>query len=570
MKKIVFLLTLVLVGPLLLSACQAEPEVLEVEVTRVVTETEVVTEQVEVTRIVEGEVVVEEVEVTRIVEVPVEEAEEAASEDNEIVISGALPSVNVDPHKGGTSPWERWVIFSVHDTLVSTENYNPRGELVGRLATDWSASEDGLLWTFNLRDDIMWQDGYGQFTADDVVFTYERLLDPDRSASAGLVSDIIKEVRAVDDFTVEMELLVPNADFERQVLTSFTTGVILSRAALEDIGDENYGNQLVGTGPYQLVERVVGERTVLETSPDYWGDSPAVERFVFVDIPEESVRADALASGEIDIGSFRQPVTIDRLDGVDDLERHISFERPCVWTLYVDDNVVPDVRVRQAIAHAINKHELANTVMEYRIGPDVTSFYGPGLPGFEEIAGDSELYPYDPDRARELLEEAGIAPGELTLQFPTRADFLEFSEVIAGYLEVVGINTELSVLETALFSSARRSEGADYDIVPSNPGRGTINQFLAFVADESRASQYEATGLPERVAELYDLQAVEQDPERRLELIDELVTLLEEDLPWVVFGYCASPATIYHAFVDAPFDNWVDAFHLPLEYISVN
>jgi peptide/nickel transport system substrate-binding protein len=351
------------------------------------------------------------------------------------------------------------------------------------------------------------------------------------------------------------------------VLATYRTGTILSRAAVTAIGDDEYGRNPIGTGPYQLVERIPGQRTVVERNPDFWGDAPQVDVFRFVDIPEESVRADALERGLVDIASFRSPTNIGRLRGTVGVNVAIAFDRPALWTLWVSDHAVPDVRVRQALAYAIDKHELAETVLEFRSNPNVVSYFPAALPGFPSDRTE-ELYAYDPERSRALLAEAGIAPGQLTLRFPTRTDFAELSQALAGYFQAVGINTELEVQEHALFRNTLSSGGELFDITNVFPSRETATQMLAYFGADIPSNQYEA-GAPERVKELYSAQMFEMDPARREQLIQEMLEIIEADLPWIVFGYAASAATAYRDGIDGPFLNYTTEFYLPLEFITV-
>jgi peptide/nickel transport system substrate-binding protein len=487
---------------------------------------------------------------------------------DELTIADALASVTLDPHKDGFSQADTEIIVAVHDRLVDYKGGVPGAEIEGRLATEWSVSPDGLVWTFQLRKGVVWQGGYGPFTAQDVVYTYERLMDPNRSLNAGLVAGVISSVEAVGDYTVEIHVTGPIADFVPQVLLNYRTGSILSKAAVEAIGDDNYAREPIGTGPYQVVERAPGQRTVLERNPGFWGEQPAVSRFVFVDIPEESTRMNALVAGQVDIISVRAPINIEQVVSNPNLVVDIMYDRPAMWTLWISDLKVPDVRVREAIALAIDKHELAETVLENRSNPNVVSYNAPGLVGFPDDATE-ELYPYDPTRAKALLAEAGIRPGELTLKFPTRADFLELSQAIQGYLDAIGIKVDMEVQEQALFRQSIRSAGQLFDITNVFPSRATTTEMLAYYGAKISTSQYEA-GIPPRVAELYDAQMKEMDVQRRAALVRELIAIVEKDIPWVVMGYAGSAATVHPPFVSGPFINYVSEFYLPLEYIKID
>jgi len=489
---------------------------------------------------------------------------------DELIVADALPSVTLDPHKDGHSQGDHQMILAINDTLVGYKDGVPGNEYEGRLATEWSVSEDGLVWTFKLRQGVVWQGGYGSFTADDVVFTYERLKDPERSLNSHLVESVVS-VKAVDDHTLQMELEAPIADFVPQILVAYKSGSIISRAAMADIGEENYALNPIGTGPYQLVERVVGEKTVLERNPDFWGEQPDVPRIVFLDIPEESVRANALEAGEIDLGSFRSGVIMDRLINNENVVANLA-DMTGFWNLAVNDKTIPDLRVREAIARAINKQELAETVLQYRSNPNVVSYMPPGLVGFPTDKTE-ELYPYDPERAKQLLAEAGFGPGDLTLRFPTRADFQETSQAIAAYLDAIGIKTELELQEHAIYRQTLRSKGEAYDLYTTYPSRATTTELLAFYGGGHGSHVYSDTeeGVPPpRVAELYAAQASEMDLQRREALIREMIAIVEKDIPCVVFGYPKSPATVHHPWLSGPFVNRSQPFYLGLEWIEID
>jgi ABC-type transport system substrate-binding protein len=171
------------------------------------------------------------------------------------------------------------------------------------------------------------------------------------------------------------------------------------------------------------------------------------------------------------------------------------------------------------------------------------------------------------------LAEAGFGPGDLTLRFPTRADFQETSQAIAAYLDAIGIKTELELQEHAIYRQTLRSKGEAYDLYTTYPSRATTTELLAFYGGGHGSHVYSDTeeGVPPpRVAELYAAQASEMDLQRREALIREMIAIVEKDIPCVVFGYPKSPATVHHPWLSGPFVNRSQPFYLGLEWIEID
>jgi hypothetical protein len=155
------------------------------------------------------------------------------------------------------------------------------------------------------------------------------------------------------------------------------------------------------------------------------------------------------------------------------------------------------------------------------------------------------------------------------LRFPTRAEYLQLSQAIAGYLEAVGIRTRIEVQEHALFRRTGDSQGEMYDIGQNFPSRSTVSAMLAIYGAAIRTNAYEL-GPPPRVVELYYAQMREMNPQRRESLIRDLMRIVEAEIPHVIFGYAASAATVHHPFINGPLINLVAEFYLPAEHITVD
>lgn len=348
--------------------------------------------------------------------------------------------------------------------------------VVPELATGHDLSSDGLVYTFYLRDDVQWQYGYGPFTAHDVVFSINRLKDP--ATASRLIGDVemIADITALDDHTVQITLVEPFSPFLTAIL-AFRPGWIVNEQAVTDRGD-TYGVDPVGTGPYQFDSWLRGTEITLVRNPDYYGETEA-DRLVFKVINDDAVAELALRAGEIDISYIYDGEVGQRL--IDLADRSPDFDyvnEPGELNRWMSFNLdrpnVQDIRVRQAIIHAIDLHTAVEVIFGDLSTP-TTSLFSKSIPSFLDI----EPYPYDPDRARELLAEAGYADGitlDLLIQPSRRTP--ELSTVLQEMWRQVGINVNLIVRERAVYDQLLL--GDDYDMIAKNINRANAYQFAVY------------------------------------------------------------------------------------------
>ena len=339
-------------------------------------------------------------------------------------------------------------------------------DLVPVLARSWTVSTDGRVYTFDLQRDVKFHDGT-DFNADAVYMNFERFLNPDshvydavaRSAVASRVRRI-ESYRVVDDHTFEITLTGPWGSFLRNF--KHRAFAIVSPAALEAGAGQMDHNYLNCTGPFRMVEREQGVRVVLERNPDYWNSEdrnggPYLDRVIFQVIPDASARIAALQTGQIDLDI---DIPADR---VVDLSRdpNITVELPGHPHVYylVPNYAHPatnDLRVRQAIWHAIDVDGMITSLFGNTAIP-LSSLMPPGNPAYR--ADFERPYPFDPERARELLAEAGYESGlSLEYMFPiSGASYMDSPQIaqwIQSNLRDVGIEVTLRPLEVAAWSSA--------------------------------------------------------------------------------------------------------------------
>ena len=261
------------------------------------------------------------------------------------------------------------VCDNIYETLVT---FVPeRTDLAPGLATSWQASEDGLTWTFHLREGVVFHDGM-PFNADAVVFSLARQFKADHPFhkvegayqywSSMSMSEIVRDVRKIDDVTVGIDLKRPNAPFLSNLAMNFCA--IVSPSAVEKWGAD-FARHPVGTGPFRFVNWIKDDRIVLDRNPDYWGSAPKIERLIFRSIPENSVRLIALTQGSIDGMDNLVPDFLPTIESHDHLA---LLSQPGMNVGYLAMNMDKEpfqkLNVRRAINHAIDKQALIDNLYQ--------------------------------------------------------------------------------------------------------------------------------------------------------------------------------------------------------------
>ena len=458
-----------------------------------------------------------------------------------LVVGQVAEPASLDPHQV-TAVNDFRININLYDGLVRYEDDSLGVEPA--LATDWEISDDGLLYTFALRDDVSFHDG-SPFDAEAVKFNFDRMLDedhPDHDTGpfplANQFFGQVAEVRAVEDHVVEFELSQPFAPFLSNL--AYPTGLLISPAAVEEHG-EDVGRNPSGTGPYVFVEWLGNERVTLERNPDYWDGPPGVSGVVFRPITESQTRVTELLSGGVDLIVEVPPDDVAPLR--DDSDLTVQEQAgPHVWFLILNLAEAPfdDVRMRQALNYAIDKQSLVDDVLQgtasVAAGPIAEAFgwaYNPDL----------ERYPYDPERARELIEEAGYGDGVDVTFFVTEGgsgmlDPVPMGEAIQADLREVGIDAAIETYEWNSFLDEVNAgiEGkadmaqmawmtADPDTLPYLTLRSN-----AWPEDGGFNSGYYAN--PE-VDALLEAAQVETDQDERARRYHEMQEIVVEDAPWV-------------------------------------
>lgn len=359
-----------------------------------------------------------------------------------------------DPTVSTSQEIPRVVYGNVYEGLV---RFDRDGNIVPALATDWSVSDDGLVWTFRLREGVRFHDG-SALTVDDVLAKFARARNPDSGHVNGQYYAAISDVTAPDAATVVITLSQPN----RSLLYNLARpDSIIYPAALTD----SQRSQPVGTGPFRFVRYVEGSEVRLERFDGYWNAAlPYLDSATFRIIGDANARIAALQAGDIDlIGAAVPPEQVGVLEATPGVKVLSGGSGTTEITVAMNNSRPPfdDVRVRQAITHAIDKNAIVQGAF-FGQGTVIGSHMSPAESYYVDL---SNTYPYDPERARALLAEAGLADG-LTFKFELPEPYAferRTGEVIAQQLAEVGIDVDLSVVEWGTWIQ-RIFLGGDYDM----------------------------------------------------------------------------------------------------------
>jgi peptide/nickel transport system substrate-binding protein len=354
--------------------------------------------------------------------------------------------------------WVTWrVRRQIYEPLV-THDLTKEGTLspaiVPALATSWEVSPDGRVYTFHLRQNVKFHDGT-PFNAEAVKVNLDRALDEKSPyfnsqlsiAQKRYIYQYIESYQVLDPFTIQLTNRVPFPDFLFQ-MAELGYAAFVSPIALQKWGNNDLAEHPVGTGPFRLVERVRGQKVVLERNPDYWGRKPYLNRIIFRPLPEAASRVVALQTGEADLIMVPPPDSVEQLKKAGFIVHQSPTAHIWYWNLCMNKEPLKDIRVRRAIQHAIDKEGLARNLMQGTVLP-AHQMHAPGAPAYDS---EFKMYEYNPEKAKQLLAEAGYANG-LKLTWTTSVDGsgqlipVPITEWIQRDLRKVGIEIEIVAYE---------------------------------------------------------------------------------------------------------------------------
>jgi peptide/nickel transport system substrate-binding protein len=408
------------------------------------------------------------------------------------------------------------VLYPIHDALVKLMP----GGMAPSLAESWTTSPDGLTYDFVLRSGARFHNGE-PVTAEDARFSFERY----KGGGAKLLKDKVKEVQVLDARRLRFVLKEPWPDFMTFFGTTATgAGWVVPKAYVEKVGDDGFKRAPIGAGPYRFVGSSPGVELVMEAFEGYWRRVPSVKRLVFKSVPDETTRAAALKRGEVDIAYFLNGPIAEDVRRTPGLKLMAMRTNAAFFLDFLDqwDPKSPwhDRRVRLAASLAVDRKAINEAEMLGFAG-----LTGNIVPRHMEFALAIDAHPYDPQRAKQLLAEAGYPNGFDGGDLTPTPPYSSMAEAIGSYLGAVGIRTKVRTMERATYLTSWREKklrGVLFTALGAGGNAATRIEALA-----TRGGMYAYGVLPE-VEDLFQRQARELDRKKREELLHQIQKILHD------------------------------------------
>ncbi len=446
-----------------------------------------------------------------------------AAAASQIVVAQGVDATTMIPNMESVTSTNN-VLEHIYDTMVwRDENL----VIEPALAVSWETPDD-LTWIFHLREGVYWHDGT-PFTAADIKYTLDYILDTDNASQYRPYHVLIEEVEVIDDLTVRITTEAPHP----LMLARLSMTQIFAKHHMEAHDRTYLASNPLGTGPYTFVEWVRDERIVLERNEDHWRGPAAVERIIFRPIPESSTRIAELSTGNVDVivnVPPHQMATVDNIAGAG------VATVPSVRVIFLGINTENEgpwqnKLVRQALNYALNREIIIEAILDglgTLLAPGGLSNYHFG---FDPTV---EPFPYDPDKAQELMAEAGYPDGfEINIVIPDGRYAMdrEVGEAIVGMLRNIGLTVNYEILEWGVYVGRINAREMS-DLYLLGWGGATVDAEGTF-GPLLRSGNPLSYFSNEEVDSLILAGATTVDPDARMAIYAELHRLLKEEAPWV-------------------------------------
>lgn len=434
-------------------------------------------------------------------------------------VCGTEPTT-LDPHLVNDNATAR-ASGQIFETLVYRDTDS---SIKPGLAESWTTSEDASVWTFTLRQGVKFQDGE-PFNAEAVKYNIERLQNPETAAPKASVVNMVESVTVVDEYTVSFTLTEASSVFLAQI-SSYTTGMLSPKAA-ETYGKE-FGQHPVGTGPLKLESWDYGSSLKLTRFDNYWGEPAAVDSVTIRIVPEDASRVMMLKTGDADVVAGIPPIQISDLEA-DPAVKVLTETGYRTIFLGMNSTKAPldDVRVRQAINYAIDRDSIIQNVMR-NIASYPDSFMISNVIDFS--AKGLGCYEYNPEKAKELLSEAGVKNLTLTLSTPEGryANDRQVAEVLQHMLNEVGITATIDVLDWGAYQE--RATAGEHELFLLGMGCPTGDpEFNLYMNFGTTGPQNYSRFSNSTVDQLLTEQSTILDTEKRSGVMYEIQETLKND-----------------------------------------
>jgi peptide/nickel transport system substrate-binding protein len=409
------------------------------------------------------------------------------------------------------------VLYPLHDALVKPMPGNINGP---GLAESWSVSKDGLAYEFVIRKTAKFHNG-DPVTPEDVKFTFERY----KGAAASLLKGKVKEVQVTAPNRVRFVLKEAWPDFMAFYGTSATgAGWIVPKKYIEKVGEDGFKKAPVGAGPFKFVSFNPGVELVLEAFPDYWRKPPPVKRLVMRSIPDESTRAAAVKTGEVDLAYLFSGAIAEDLKRTPNVRIVAPIVYGVYWLDFLDqwDPKSPwhDRRVRQAASLALDRNAINQAEM-IGLGRVTGAFVPPEF----DFALKMEPPAFDPKRAKQLMVEAGYPNGFDAGDLTPLPPYTALGEAVGGFLQTIGIRAKVRAMERAAYLSAWREKKVHGLLIGATGAAG--NAAARLEPFFTRGGIYAYGSLPE-IDDLFQRQAKELDRKKREDLLHQIQKIVAD------------------------------------------
>ncbi len=360
-----------------------------------------------------------------------------AAPRTDITLGMQLEPPHLDPTAGAAAAIDEVTYANVFEGLT---RFGPTGEVLPDLAESWEVAPDGLSWVFHLRPNVKFHDGT-PFTAEDVAFSIDRAMADESQNAQKRLFDGIASVNVIDDTTVEIALDTPRSS----LLSALAWGdaVMVSPPTAE-----SNKTQPVGTGPFKFAGWTRGDRVELARNPDYWGTPAKLDKVTFKFISDPTAAYAAVMAGDVDaFPVFPAPENLEQFKSDPRFLVIVgTTEGETILALNEARAPFDDVRVREAIAHAIDRKAVIDGAM-FGYGTPIGSHFPPHNAAYEDLTA---LSAYDPEKSKALLAEAGHADDiHVGLTLPPPSYARRGGEIVASQLRAVGIDVAITNVEWA-------------------------------------------------------------------------------------------------------------------------
>ncbi|HBV98674.1 MAG TPA: ABC transporter substrate-binding protein [Desulfotomaculum sp.] len=433
-------------------------------------------------------------------------------------------------------------IVNIYDTLVRYKSGST--EIEPALATEWTPSPDGKEWTFKLRQNVKFHDGT-PFNADAVVYSVSRQLPPQRTDDmpyASFTFGPVQKVEKVDDYTVKFILSDPYAPFLANLAMALAAPIV-SPAAVEKYGKDFIDNP-VGTGPFKFAEWKKGQQIELVANKEYWGGAPKLDKLVYKFVKENSVRASELRTGAVQAMNGVDPNDVKMLEdaGVKVIKNpgmNINY-----LAFFSNKKPFDNPKLREAVSHAINRQNLVEFL--YQGLAELPNGVLPSfMPGYDKTLAP---YDYNPEKAKQLLAEAGYPNGLKTtlLTYSTVRPYNpvggdKLAAAIQADLRKVGIEAEIKTYPWKEYKEIYTPEivkEGDMMLYGWIGDNGDPDNFLSLLeTKEIKSTLNTGKYSNKKVDELLVKGRTAQAMEERNAAYSELQKIVEKDAPWVFLSH---------------------------------